>query len=1129
MPDNCLPKGTSIRVTDTPFGAGPVHEAAQSQIHLLDEAQDAFLQADIDAARKNQQIDAIAALADGNEYVGERANKTQEKQARSIIRPVLREIQRIARGAEEARVRSAQELIRHVSGSSTGQANWFTNLKNSTYTAFVNAKGEFNKWLAVTAASPHMEQYRNPLIMAFEGIDAQSYNIAYRFREMMDRVMDKHAPLANRSGMTLNDFMYVMGDYHAARHVPERNDFLIERWNNEAAKERDAAAATTNRREQAEHMRRAGLFEHRANLLRTHIDDINPVLEPGDARHFYSAGMTNAQARQQINDILHRTGLTAAEADGVARDIMGIYDAVALERARAGTMSSFQAEAMNNNFQWYGALLSKNSEWLNNQIGAPNDASPYNPGSYHAIMGLQSRPDSTWQTLGYYVNRAAAEIASADFGMALNAIYMKGRQEGWGEGTHLRAIDYDNLVAQRYGSDSERALHAAAYNAMYNRGGFVANVKERDPRTGRINTTKKFFFFSGSDFEFNGAKFSVGDLNKALSSSFKSAEVFAPVRTMAAVTSGMGQAMTRFTGLFSPVSGLRDFGERASLIPSRTYTDATGKEFSGASIVPAFLGNATRAGGIMYKGLLGKLDPNTPAGLYWREFTEQGLTQKFVQRARTRDRSLEETLNAPNDNTLAARLGLNTPILNRMLNSLGVNKRRFMRIVDGWNDYFQNISAFTHYLTLRERNVTANDAARYVREMMNMSIKGSAAPYLQALAPFVVPTVQSGTALARALGLGATNPKDILKSGYKGYLTLAAAFLGYTMLAPLVREALGQNERGEYYYDSMSVGELSRMIPIPLNDNGEFFRMHFGFGMPQVAATMAISLERVNQGRMTPSDMLFETLFTILKNSAPGAWPEYEFSKNPTAYITSMVTPQPLRPFAEVAMNTNRWGNPIWYAPKDELTSKADSGSTATPRRFHYAAQFWRDTVGLDQSPEAYQYLESQFFLGPLRAVTSMGNQIDDIYKGSSRPSALNSVHPALAALGITSWYGKAPNPSQSLYYEAKRHYESLIRMSGVDLAAPQGSSSAEAEAYKRQQLATIPGFTPQMIQDYVDIWRAETASQQLGRRFNRQYKDAWHQYDTSAELRQAFDTLYDETTALYADTVSKLAYYGNR
>ena len=132
-------------------------------------------------------------------------------------------------------------------------------------------------------------------------------------------------------------------------------------------------------------------------------------------------------------------------------------------------------------------------------------------------------------------------------------------------------------------------------------------------------------------------------------------------------------------------------------------------------------------------------------------------------------------------------------------------------------------------------------------------------------------------------------------------------------------------------------------------------------------------------------------------------------------------------------------------------------------------------------------------------------------------------MEPWLAALGLASWTGKQANASRSLFYEARRYYADLIREQGIDLSAPRG---ADPELWRRTQLANA-GWPQDRIEDVIHIWKAEKTLQQQGRDFNAQYKDAWDHYDTSRELKEAFDQLGDDNADVYAEAVESLNYYG--
>lgn len=1047
-----------------------------------------------------------------NKFAGDTASNSESM--RTAVE-VQKGIRKLANETAQQNYGILESIQRILTGTGVGASSWWTNMKNKVYGLFVNDRAEMIKWLSYFCAdSNELVPYKYKMVQMFERIQPTQRAFVSKFRQRQEKLLNDFIDMFNRVGISKEKGAWALGLYAAARHAPERNAMLLARWQSlvDQAKRQNATICSDGTN--------VHVYEKQIELLTQYLDSNSAALKEmsaGDARIFRSAGWTNQQARDVMDDILRRTGFTREEADRFSDRLTQEYNFILQERARNGTLDK---DMRMPEFQHYVPMISRNGETLGNYAGAPNDATPYNPGSYYAALGRNDPPQSAWTSLQFYSNRAAAEIATRDFGFALFAIKQhldaQYGKDANGKPAHgLQSIGYGELMRTM----AKGGLPAEAIKSMYNNGGFVALVPQRDGKMER-----RFFWFTGGDKKFGATSFSIRRLNQGLSASFHTSEPGPIVNAAASATSFMGQLTTRYTPLFSPISGSRDFMERALNMANRTYNKEGGGYVGGVGLASEFMFNIGTAGRLLYKGMRGQLDPNTEEGRIYQEFLDHGVAQRFNQRTYTHEYSLEEIerkQTQEGDNWLEQ--ARKDPRLNKVLNTLGSKRDAFVGVIDNWNDYYQNVAAFDHFYTLRKKGVSADDAASGALEMMNMAQRGSLTPWLQALAPFITPTVQSGTAMLRSLGLGANNAKDIWKQGWRGYMTIAAAWAAYNMFMGLSKSSMGTDENGNSRFDALSLDEASRALPIGYGNEGDYIRFPIGFGFAQLGAKMAVGADRVSEGKMSLSDLLFDLAFTAMKNVAPGNWPSYNFSDHPLQFMMSMFTPTPLRPIQEAVANTNFFGSEIYVEPRTPYQSPADMGRSSTPRQFHDFAKATRDMIGLDLQPEIYRHLERGYALGPFKALYAMSAQLDDMYKGSARPSSLDSMHPILAGLGWASWSGKQANATRSLFYEAQRHYADRIREQGIDISAPRG---ADPELWRRAQLESA-GWIPGDIEDYIRIWKAEKELQQQGRDFNAQYMDAWERYDTSRELKEAFDKLGEDNLAVYAEALRGLNYYG--
>lgn len=1105
--ENCISFGEVGAAQDAPVT--PVNRVAREEAEAVSLLQREFATRQAEENTRVRDADAIAQTVTGRNYTGQRADIPTERKAREHAREFAKQIATTQREAQAENLRTAQGIMDLVRKTTVAGTNWFQNVKNKVYGTFVSDRAEVNKLLSHYADMAGMPEYANPLIAMFEQIPAVSRGLATKFARREENLLRELIyPLAQRTGMAVEDMALLAGHYACARHAPYRNQYLINHWRAEARRlgenTPDPSPATFAEIRE---------LERRATVLERFRDSDLTDYDEREFGQFFSSGYTDRQAADTMAEILRKTGASKEELDAFSDRLTEEFNYRLSELAKHGLAdeNSANPELLN-----YVPMLSQRSEGFNNFTGAGNDTTPYNPGSFHAIEGRNNAPDSAWASLVTYSNRVATSLATRDFGYALNALELHLASQG--VQSPLKSVSYGKIMDARHGGSP---LHNAMANALYNRGGMVVKVPRRQP-DGTTRMEKRFFAFVGRDMDHMGAHFSTEKLNKALSADFKLAEPGPIVGALSRATSVMGQLTTRFPPLFAPVSGSRDFMERLINMANRTYYTTDGRALQGANLLGEYAANVPQAGNILLNGMRGRLAEGSEAQRWYNEFVDHGLNQQFTMRSHVSDRSLAEVLAGDDSGiprSLANRIpGLDTPNLNRAFNSFGRRKADALRVVDGWNDYWQNFAAMAQYITLRKNGVSADQAASSVLREMNMSLRGSIAPWLQALAPFVVPTVQSGTALMRTLGFGARNARGILSEGIRGYAAIAIAGLAYSVLSGLARDSMGVDENGESRYDALSFDELTRALPIGVGNAGEYVRFPIGFGPAQLGAMLSVGFQRVSEGRMDPSDLMFELMFGVMKNVAPGNWPSYNFSEHPTEFIMSMLTPNPFRPLMEVNQNLDYFGNPIYTDSLNQESARSTHGQTGTPRVFHNVANSMRETIGLDLEPEIYEHAMRSYMLGPLRAITAFARQADQIYRGSDRPSVLDEVHPALAAMGITSWMGKVPNASRSMYYEAKRKYEARIRELGVDLAAPKGE---DGEQWRRRQLE---GLLPQRdIDNYIALWRGQADLQKLSRQFNQEYKDRWLNMDSSTELKNAFDKLADDSNKIYENVLTTI------
>lgn len=1087
---------------ENPMGMGPDTAAMKSDTPGSDADP---LQQTRDAAERSRVLNDLADVAQDADFTGQQATASDQRNARITAARLVRFVED-ARAGVARRMERWHEALNVAAGTSVGRASAWLNLQNKVYTTFVNERGDFAKWARMFADQPDRTTAENTLWREYDQMPSKIRALNNIYRDRIATAVKSIVPVAKRIGWEPERLAEILGHYAVCKHTPEVNRLLLERWGQRVDELLPDGATDVDAADLLEAQR----LMDQIDALEANLDSLEPDED------LVSAGYTDAEAAKYMEDIITHTGVTREEADGFAQSLSGLYDMLLQERINAGVVSPEVLESFPA-FENYVAIRTRD----NNLSGATNDSRPYNPGSYQAIQGRKQRPDSAYATLKFYANRAATEVGMQEFALQMFALERQMRLDGRFGDSGLKSYSYNTLVKMQHGIDPTRRRIA---DHLLEGGGIVADVPVEQPDGSRTLERRYLHFDPNWIDEASGL--SGESLNKGLSSNYKLGDAGKVIEALATGTSYFSQMSTRFTAGFAPVSGIRDVMERSFNMLNRDYFDEAGNRISGGRMGAAMIGNTARAGKVILDFINGKLSPDSQMYKYIDEYRRNGLYQRYTQGVKTTGESVNDMLQPGSTTRIEKMLGeQGGQAMQRWLNGLGTAKQQTMRVLDGWNDYFQNLGSFAQFITLREAGVPPSRAARGVLEMMNLSHRGTLTPYMRVLFPFVVPTVESGVAFARTMGLNARTPKEIFKQGKRGYLSLLGAYAAYSLLYPLARESMGQDENGTYIMDTMSLSDLTRGLPIGLNRNGDYVRLPIGFGMPQIAALLAVGTDRVENGLLDPQDLAFETLFTTVKNTMPGNWPAYKFTEHPSSYLAAFITPAPLRPLMDVAINRSYFGQEITRARPDSTTAMADTGRTGTPVLWHDLAKTMNQTYGIDLAPEQWRYMAKSIMLGPLRTVMAL-TEADSLHKGSQDPSVLKDMHPLLAGLGASTWLGNAGNTSQIMYYNAKDDYERRIRQSGVKITdTSYGNDAVAAEAFKRAKLKEA-GFTPEEIDDYILIWRTDKQMREVGKKFNKDYKERWLAMDTSQEMRDAFAALANQSRDLYGGVVQNLNYY---
>lgn len=1138
MPDSCTPRNQA-NVAVAKATMAPASTASAEQTQRQPGSQNYSEQTKISAieqAARQETIDKMLNLdgAASPDPTYQTLTRKDEIQARTVGRRALKFLAKAGAGIE-ARLDALDTAIREATGTTISSANAWMNFQNWMVKNFVNQRADFDLWADVYARSGGRPD-QNPLIQAMHGMPTKIRGIqSLLTREQANAFNPLVAPLVNKTGHSEADVMAYGGIWLNCRHAPEGNQYLLDKWDRiskDAVAKINELTQLTSRGTKADgtplsekELREAqtalkdtieerNLADIRWKSLSENLDNPNP-----DAS-VYRRGYTNGEARVIMERILKESGMNETELDGLAKAISGQMDRVTEELASAGVIHTEQLEAIPD-FEWYAAQRTV----VENNTGVNNDTTHYVPGARHAMEGMNSEPANAFQTLGAMTRRASTEIGMQDLGAQLAAIQQ--HHQNLGVDTGIRSYSYDTLI--RWAREGTGELHDKA-NALLNNGGIAYDVPVRE-QDGSISYRRTYYWF---DPVWTDGKLTGKALNEAMTSNYKLGSKLE--ENVAKLTSYAGQAHTRFSPFFAPLAGMRDVMERMFQLSAREFHDANGNVIKGHEMLGAFVGNTNRAMRALYRFVRNQEQSDEGIAALFEEYRRSGLYQKFTPGQSQEVRTIDELGGRSSNLTRMLRsnaLGKQADWLegNKQLSwlSKSINRstphgRKALEVLDNWNDVLQNAASFAQYITMREKGMSARQAAAETLNIMNMSQQGNVAQHLAVIAPFVRPTMQGAKVFAQAMGLSGRTPAEILKYGKTGWGVGLGASVAYAVLYPLIRESFGFDENGNSYFDAMPISRLTSFTPIGLGD-GSYIKAPSGFGPQRVAATLGLCFDRVSRGLMDPAEAAYEVLFATARDVVPGNQPAFEFKKNPSAFVTQMIIPAPFKAFAENATNTNYFGGPI-YDDYDSSKSYSEMGRKSTAPIWHKFARMMHKSFGYDYAPETYKHLAEGMAIGPLKMLTSAivnFSEAGSIRRGFEKPTAMEEMSPILASMGGTLWYSRERNVGQHYYYEAKRELEEKAKQLGVRPTKDGQRGEAGNDVIRDKLIAA--GMDVNDVNDYVLMQDIDQRLRGVGRTFNEQHKFFYDEPD-SIQLREDFIKLAEDSDVLYNEFVQNSNYY---
>jgi hypothetical protein len=538
--------------------------------------------------------------------------------------------------------------------------------------------------------------------------------------------------------------------------------------------------------------------------------------------------------------------------------------------------------------------------------------------------------------------------------------------------------------------------------------------------------------------------------------------------SMAGFNRWVGSWYVRYRAVFPIVNSIRDVGERLiNMFGRGDFRRADGTLVEG----PEVMREMTRilADGEFYSAYGAIQARGEEAGgrygAYWKEFSRSGANYTWISllKGLNKQAKLAAGVGPVNGIRAAVRKVTDSPTFQKV-----------EAVVDRYNDFFNSIPLFAQYVAMRESGIAVNDAAAYVLDSMNFFKRGQIEPYGSAVYTFFRATAQGGANLLRLM-----NPftKKTAAQQARGAVAGAALLTFSLMLVTLLRGMAAPDDPDEPNpYDELPIGSVTRYMNFPV-PGGSFAKVPVPFGAAALMWTQANILDRYVRGRMDAGEAVLYTLLNSHKQIFPDAYPAYSPSDDVPAWMLQTISPTPVRPLVDFAVNKNFWGQPINYGSRAQGRRDFEQGRSNTPEFYHDAAKWAHDRFGADMTPETVRHFMESYAYGPLQGLIAY-LESSPLYE-KRYESTRAALGPMLSALGAVTVWGAQPNTAQSAYYNARERYEREFRNFGIRLTDPDDTKPEAREATVRKTL-TEWGYSREQIEEVLTLREAEKELRKL-------------------------------------------------
>lgn len=302
--------------------------------------------------------------------------------------------------------------------------------------------------------------------------------------------------------------------------------------------------------------------------------------------------------------------------------------------------------------------------------------------------------------------------------------------------------------------------------------------------------------------------------------------------------------------------------------------------------------------------------------------------------------------------------------------TLDGTKRVIERIQD-LNSVAENVTRFSVYKNALEAFTSSgmpeaqarDQAANMARNVtVDFNRKGEAGPTANAIYAFFNASVQGNVQLLRSLFTAKTADGKRTRAQ-----KMAMGMVGLGALMAMVGRGMSEEDKdGMLFYDKIPDWEKERNMVLMLPDGKEYIKipMPYGYSLFHNIGAMVADM---SYGNKTPADAAVGLFSGLVNNFSP-----VPISGQSIKGVAASLVPTAMRPFADLAINENFFGSPIYNEPFDENQAQSSVSRFSTPEAYKTIVEFLNEATGgkgrvagaVDLPAESLEYLMNYYVGG---------------------------------------------------------------------------------------------------------------------------------------------------------------------